>query len=98
VGVEVDAAVERIAAVADVAALVHQVQRSTERVSEIVLALKRYTYLGQVEVPDVDIHQGLDDTLLILGHKLTAAPGSSVITPMTSGPFGGSEASSTRCG
>jgi signal transduction histidine kinase len=74
VGVEVDAAVERIAAVADVAALVHQVQRSTERVSEIALALKRYTYLGQAEVLDVDIHQGLDDTLLILGHKLTAGP------------------------
>jgi signal transduction histidine kinase len=55
-------------------ALVEQVGRSTERVSEIALALKRYTYLGQAEVLAVDIHQGLEDTLLLLGHKLTAGP------------------------
>ncbi len=72
VGDSLPAAVERIAAVADVDSLVLQVGRSTERVSEIALALKRYTYLGQAEVLDVDIHQGLEDTLLLLGHKLAA--------------------------
>jgi signal transduction histidine kinase len=74
VGDSLPVAVERIAAVADVVALVDQVGRSTERVSEIALALKRYTYLGQAEVLGVDIHQGLEDTLLLLGHKLTAGP------------------------
>lgn len=70
VGDSLPDAAERIAAVADVVALVEQVARSTERVSEIALALKRYTYLGQAEVLDVDIHRALEDTLLLLGHKL----------------------------
>jgi signal transduction histidine kinase len=74
VGDELALAVERVVAVADVVALVEQVARSTERVSEIALALKRYTYLGRAEVLDVDIHRGLEDTLLLLGHKLTGGP------------------------
>lgn len=74
VGDNLTAAVERIAAVADVLALVDQVGRSTQRVSEIAVALKRYTYLGQAEVLSVDVHQGLEDTVLLLGHKLTNGP------------------------
>ena len=70
VGASLPDAVDRIVVVADVVALVDQVARATERVSEIALALKRYTYLGQAEVIDVDIHQALKDTLLLLSHKL----------------------------
>jgi signal transduction histidine kinase len=68
------AIVGRICALAELGQLVDQVERSTVRVNEIALALKRYTYLGQAEVMAVDIHQGLEDTLLILGHKMAAGP------------------------
>jgi signal transduction histidine kinase len=41
-----------------------------ERLSEIVGAIKAYTYLDQAPVQDVDIHAGLENTLVILRHKL----------------------------
>lgn len=40
------------------------------RISEIVKALKTYSYLDQAPIQNVDIHDGLDNTLLILGNKL----------------------------
>ncbi len=40
------------------------------RISDIVKALKSYSYLDQAPVVAVDIHEGLENTLLILGHKL----------------------------
>ena len=42
----------------------------TGRISEIVKALKSYSYLDQAPVQAVDLHEGLDNTLLVLGHKL----------------------------
>jgi signal transduction histidine kinase len=39
-------------------------------VSEIVAALKGYTHLGQAPVQAVDLHAGIDDTLVILRHLL----------------------------
>jgi signal transduction histidine kinase len=40
------------------------------RISEIVKALKTYSYLDQAPIQNIDIHEGLDNTLLILGSKL----------------------------
>ena len=40
------------------------------RISEIVEALKSYTYLDQASVQEVDIHEGLDNTLTILHDRL----------------------------
>jgi len=50
--------------------LLAEVGQASQRISEIVKALKSYTYLDQAPVQDVDVHEGLDDTLLILRHKL----------------------------
>ncbi len=38
--------------------------------SEIISALKTYTYLDQAPVQEIDIHTGLENTLVILRHKL----------------------------
>jgi signal transduction histidine kinase len=43
---------------------------SLERISSIVRAVKDYSYLDQAPIQDVDIHEGLDNTLVILAHKL----------------------------
>jgi signal transduction histidine kinase/predicted CoA-binding protein len=51
--------------------LVAEISQGSSRISEIVKALKSYVYLDQAPVQEVDIHLGLDNTLLILRHKLT---------------------------
>jgi signal transduction histidine kinase len=51
-----------------------ELRQGAERISGIVKALKTYSYLDQAPVQDVDIHKGIDDTLLILNHKLKNGP------------------------
>jgi PAS domain S-box-containing protein len=50
--------------------LAHEIGEGTGRISEIVGALKSYSYLGQAPVQAVNIHEGLDNTLVILRNKL----------------------------
>ncbi|MBN3947801.1 MAG: GAF domain-containing protein [Nostoc sp. NMS7] len=42
----------------------------TERICEIVLSLRNFSRTDEVQLKPVDIHEGLDSTLLILGHRL----------------------------
>jgi len=49
--------------------LIADVHMSAERISEIVKSVKVYSYLDQAPVQEVDIHEGLDNTLVILRHK-----------------------------
>ncbi|MEO1297760.1 MAG: GAF domain-containing protein [Cyanobacteria bacterium J06636_16] len=42
----------------------------TDRIKEIVLSLKNFSRLDQAEFKRVDIHEGIDSTLLILSHRL----------------------------
>lgn len=51
-------------------ALAREIGDTTARISEIVGALKSYTYMDQAPIQQVDIHKGLEDTLTILRHKL----------------------------
>ncbi|WP_448265262.1 ATP-binding protein [Nostoc sp. DSM 114159] len=44
--------------------------RGSERISELVQAMKSYSYLDQGTQQEVDIHQGLEDTLRLFAHKL----------------------------
>ena len=50
--------------------LVREIGHGTGRISEIVQAMKSYSYLGQAPVQAVDVHEGLDSTLVILHNKL----------------------------
>lgn len=50
--------------------LLEHIRGSTERVSEIVSALRSYSYLDQAPIQRIDVHQGLEDTLAMLGDKL----------------------------
>jgi signal transduction histidine kinase len=53
-------------------ALLDEVGIGTERLSEIVQSVKAYSYLDQGPVQEVDVQQGLENTLVILRHKLKA--------------------------
>jgi predicted ATPase/signal transduction histidine kinase len=44
----------------------------TDRIRTIVLSLRNFSRLDEAEMKPVDIHEGLDSTLLILQHRLTA--------------------------
>lgn len=44
--------------------------RGAERISELVQAMKSYSYLDQGIQQEVDVHQGLEDTLRLFAHKL----------------------------
>jgi len=50
--------------------LLSEVRQATERLSQIVQAMKSYTYLDQARLLEVDVHEGLENTLVILQHKL----------------------------
>jgi signal transduction histidine kinase len=50
--------------------LLSEIQLTTERLSQIVRAMKSYTYLDQAPLLEVDVHEGLENTLVIMQHKL----------------------------
>jgi len=50
--------------------LLSEVQLTTARLSELVRAMKSYTYLDQAPLLEVDVHEGLENTLIIMQHKL----------------------------
>jgi signal transduction histidine kinase len=64
------AALVRIAASVEVASLLHEIESSTSRISDLVGAIKEYTHMDQSPVQNVDVIKGLETTLTILNHKL----------------------------
>jgi signal transduction histidine kinase len=52
------------------AKLASEIKAATSRISELVGAIKEYSYMDQASVQEVDIHKSLDSTLLILKYKL----------------------------
>ena len=47
----------------------------TDRIRDIVLSLKNFSRLDQADTKLADIHEGIDNTLLILQNRLKAKPG-----------------------
>jgi len=64
------AALVRIAASVEIAGLLNEIESSTSRISDLVGAIKEYTYMDQAPVQNVDIVKSLETTLTILNHKL----------------------------
>jgi signal transduction histidine kinase len=50
--------------------LLKLVDQSTGRVAELVKAVKSYAYMDQSPMQEIDVHEGIENTLTILGHKL----------------------------
>jgi signal transduction histidine kinase len=64
------AALVRIAASIEIANLLNELESSTTRISDLVRAIKEYTFMDQSPVQNVDIVKSLETTLTILNHKL----------------------------
>src|SRR5262249_525799 len=54
----------------DIESLVGEVRNSAARISELVGAMKDYSHLDKGPFLEVDVHDGLESTLVILSHKL----------------------------
>lgn len=52
------------------AKLASEIKTATARISELVGAIKEYSYMDQASVQDLDVHKGLENTLVILKYKL----------------------------
>lgn len=50
--------------------LMAEMGQGASRISDIVKSLKSYSYLDQAPIQKVDIHRGIEDTLLIFGSRL----------------------------
>jgi signal transduction histidine kinase len=64
------AALVRIAASVEVATLLNEIESATARISDLVKAIKEYTYMDQTPLQNVDIVKSVENTLTILNHKL----------------------------
>ena len=60
----------RIASVLTIGRLIAEIENSTKRISDLVGAIKEYSYMDQAPLQEVDLHHGIETTLTILGHRL----------------------------
>ncbi|MGM3307669.1 ATP-binding protein [Anabaena sp. WFMT] len=56
----------------DLAKVLKSMAMGTTRIQEIVLSLRNFSRLDEAEVKEVDIHEGIDSTLVILNNRLKA--------------------------
>ena len=58
--------------VEDLPKTIASMQMGTDRIRDIVLSLRNFSRMDEADCKKVDLHQGLDSTLLILSHRLKA--------------------------
>src|SRR5215213_1864825 len=61
---------EWVASTFSVATLLGEVKESTRRISELVAAVRSYSQMDRASMQHIDVADGLESTLVMLGHKL----------------------------
>ncbi|NEQ45178.1 MAG: HAMP domain-containing histidine kinase [Leptolyngbya sp. SIOISBB] len=56
----------------DLPKTLNSMQVGSDRIREIVVSLRNFSRLDEAEIKAVDIHNGIDSTLIILNHRLAA--------------------------
>ncbi|MGI8780661.1 MAG: hypothetical protein ACR2L8_10960 [Solirubrobacteraceae bacterium] len=98
-GAALPAAARWIAASLTARSLSEELREATDRMSALVRAIKAYTYMDQAALQEVDVHEGIDATLTILGHSSsTRGSRSSAATRPTSRACACTAPSSARSG
>ncbi|MBD0334460.1 MAG: HAMP domain-containing protein [Cyanobacteria bacterium Co-bin13] len=64
----------------DLPKMIASMKLGTDRIRQIVLSLRNFSRMDEAELKPVNIHEGLDSTLLILQHRLKAKPDQPAIT------------------
>jgi signal transduction histidine kinase len=62
--------IERLSASFTISRLASEIESSTSRMSELVRAIKEYSYMDQMPQQDIDVHDGIENTLVMLGGRL----------------------------
>ncbi len=57
----------------DLPKIISSMHIGAERIREIILSLRKFSHLDEAEMKKVDIHEGIDNTLLILKHRIHPA-------------------------
>jgi len=50
--------------------LLEDIKLGSTRISELITAMKNYSYMDQAPLQAIDVHEGIENTLIILKHKL----------------------------
>ena len=50
--------------------LIEEIESSVGKISELVRAVKEYSYMDQMPEQEIDIHTGLENTLIMVRHRL----------------------------
>lgn len=58
----------------DLPKILSSMRIGTDRIRQIVLSLRNFSRMDESEFKEVNIHEGIDSTLLILQHRLKAGP------------------------
>ncbi|MBE9104011.1 HAMP domain-containing protein [Nostoc cf. edaphicum LEGE 07299] len=58
----------------DLPKMLSSMRVGTDRIRQIVLSLRNFSRIDEAEFKRVDIHEGIDSTLMILQHRLKAKP------------------------
>lgn len=69
-GSALQAGLEWVASAVTTTALISEAQNATRRISDLVAAVKSYSQLDRAAIQDVRLVDGLESTLIMLGHKL----------------------------
>ena len=62
--------VRHLTATLNVERLLREIDKSTDRISEMIRAVKEYSYMDQVSFQEVDLHRGIKNTLTTLNYFL----------------------------
>jgi len=60
----------------DLPKILNSMQIGVDRISQIVLSMRNFSRLDRAEMQEVDLHEGIESTLLILNNRFQAKPGS----------------------
>ena len=63
-------ALRRLAATVEVEKILRQIESSASRITDLVKAIKEYTYMDRAGDKEIDLHDGLESTLTMLHHDL----------------------------
>jgi len=58
----------------DLPKLLNSMKIGVDRIHKIVLSLRNFSRMDEAEIKGVDVHEGIESTLLILSHRLKAKP------------------------
>ena len=69
-GPALDPGLEWVASTLSAATLLSEIKASTGRISELVAAMSSYSHMDRASMQEINVTEGLDSTLVMLGHKL----------------------------